>query len=223
MDSVFNEFKDRKNEIKIYIDFITISEHNDIIYKTINDNGIDKSELRRIFLANTYLLLYNLVESTIRNTIQEIYDHLKDNRITFDLLKSNIKKTIFKGLRVKSPTNITNQIRSITTDIISISFDPDNISNGNLDARKIRKIANNYCFPDSTPYLECKNGEKLLEIKNKRNDLSHGIISFSECGRDIAIGDLTNAFNETSSYLENIIENVRGYLDSQSYLHSQSA
>lgn len=222
MESVFNEFEGRKNEIKIYIDFITISEHNDIIYKTINDNGINKFELRRIFLANTYLLLYNLVESTIRNTIQEIYDHLKERRITFDLLKYNIKKTILKGLRVKKPTKITDQIRNITTDIISISFNPDNISNGNLDARKIREIANNYCFSEETSYPECKNGKKLREIKNKRNDLSHGIISFSECGRDIAIGDLTNAFNETSSYLENIIENVRDYLDTQLYLHSQS-
>ena len=106
MESVFNEFQDRKKEIKIYIDFITISEHNNIIYKTITDNGIDKSELRRIFLANTYLLLYNLVESTIRNTIQEIYDHLKDNRITFDLLKSNIKTTIF-NLRLQPPHGIT--------------------------------------------------------------------------------------------------------------------
>ncbi len=110
MDSVFDEFEDRKKEIKLYIDFINLSENSDVIYKEVNENGINKSELRRIFLANAYLLFYNLVESTIRNTIQEIYDHFKLNNISFDLLKANIKKTILKGLKGKNSIKIVEQI-----------------------------------------------------------------------------------------------------------------
>ncbi len=223
MDSVFIEFEDRKKEIKLYIDFISLSENSDVIYKEVNDNGINKSELRRIFLANAYLLFYNLVESTIRNAIQEIYDHFKLNSIPFDLLKPNIKKTILKGIKAKNSDKIVEQIEILAIDIVSTSFDPDKISDGNLDARKIREIAKDYCFSDTTDYSRCKNGEKLLEIKNKRNSLSHGIVSFSECGREISLSDLNQAFNEASSYLEGIIENVRAYINTQSYLFSESA
>ncbi len=223
METVFIEFNDRKNEIQLYINFINLSENNSLIYNEVNKNGINKSELRRIFLANAYLLLYNLVESTIRNTIQEIYDHLNLKSVSFDVLKPNIKETILQGLKTKSPIKIVEDIENIAADIISISFDPDKISNGNIDAKKIREIARKYCFSDMTDYSKCKNGEKLLEIKNKRNNLSHGIVSFSECGREISISDLNLAFNEAASYLEGILENVKVYLNSEAYLFSESA
>lgn len=223
MESVLNEFKDRKNEIKVYIDFINLSEENVIIYDVVNKNGINKTDLRRIFLANTYLLLYNLVESTIRNTIQEIYDHFSKNKITFESLKPDIKKTILTGFKAKNPDKIVDKIKNITTDVISISFDPNKIFDGNIDAKKIREIAGKYCFSYSTNYSKCKNGKKLVEIKNKRNDLSHGVMSFSECGREISISDLISAFTETSSYLENIIENVKEYLNAKAYLVSIKA
>jgi hypothetical protein len=223
LETVFIEFNDRKNEIQLYINFINLSENNSLIYNEVNKNGINKSELRRIFLANAYLLLYNLVESTIRNTIQEIYDHLNLKSVSFDVLKPNIKETILQGLKTKSPIKIVEDIENIAADIISISFDPDKISNGNIDAKKIREIARKYCFSDMTDYSKCKNGEKLLEIKNKRNNLSHGIVSFSECGREISISDLNLAFNEAASYLEGILENVKVYLNSEAYLFSESA
>jgi hypothetical protein len=223
LETVFIEFNDRKNEIQLYINFINLSENNSLIYNEVNKNGINKSELRRIFLANAYLLLYNLVESTIRNTIQEIYDHLNLKSVSFDVLKPNIKETILQGLKTKSPIKIVEDIENIAADIISISFDPDKISNGNIDAKKIREIARKYCFSDMTDYSKCKNGEKLLEIKNKRNNLSHGIVSFSECGREISISDLNLAFNEAASYLEGILENVKVYLNSEAYLFSESS
>lgn len=223
METVFIEFNDRKDEIQLYINFINLSENNDLIYDEVNKNGINKSELRRIFLANAYLLLYNLVESTIRNTIQEIYDHLNLKSVSFDVLKPNIKETILQGLKTKKPFKIVEDIENIAADIISISFDPDKISNGNIDAKKIRDIARKYCFSDMTDYSKCKNGEKLLEIKNKRNNLSHGIVSFSECGREISISDLNLAFNEATSYLEGILENVKVYLNTEAYLFSESA
>ena len=218
MESVLNVFNERKNEIKVYIDFIELSERNEFTYDVDNKNNINKKELRRIFLANTYLLLYNLVESTIRNTIQEIYEHFNKNKVTFELLKPDIRKTILTGFKAKDPDKIVGKIKNISTDVISISFNPDKISDGNIDAKKIREIAGKYCFSDSTDFTKCKNGEKLVEIKDKRNNLSHGVLSFSECGREITITDLTSAFRETSSYLENIIENVKEYLSKKAYL-----
>jgi len=223
LETVFKDFNDRKNEIELYVNFIKLSENNDLIYDEVNKNGINKLELRRIFLANAYLLLYNLVESTIRNTIQEIYDHLKLKNVSFDVLKPNIKKTILQGLKAKNPSKIVDEFETIAADIISISFDPDKISDGNIDARKIREIAQNYCFSDMTDFSKCKNGEKLFEIKNKRNNLSHGIVSFSECGRQISISDLNLAFIEATSYLESILGNVKVYLNTEAYLFSESA
>lgn len=158
--------------------------------------------------------MYNLVESTIRNSIQEIHDHFNANNITFDSLKNEIKKTILVGFKHNNPNNILEQIQNIALDIVSTSFDPEKIASGNIDAKKIRDIARKYCFSGSTNY----DGEKLVEIKNKRNDLAHGTISFSECGRDITINDLLTSFNEASAYLETILDNIKDYLLAEDYL-----
>ena len=178
-------------------------------------------ELRRILLANTYLILYNLVESTIRDVIEEIYYHFDCHGVTFDSLKDDIKKTILTDFKAINNNRIIQRIDNLTTDIISTSFQSEKISKGNIDARKIREIAKKYCFSSSTSFESCTNGDKLLEIKNKRNNLAHGIISFSECGREVTIGDLEIAFSESSSYLEKIVENVKAYLIAKDYLRSE--
>ena len=58
-----------------------------------------------------------------------------------------------------------------------------------MDAQKIRDICNNHgIIIHLDP--QCRGGEILKEVKEERNNLAHGTISFVECGRNYSIDDL---------------------------------
>lgn len=74
MDNTKSDFRKRKDEIDEYFSFLSILNNDNVSikYSTIySDEEMYMSvKLQRIFIANTFLLLYNLVESTIRNSIK---------------------------------------------------------------------------------------------------------------------------------------------------------
>ncbi len=89
-----------------------------------------------------------------------------------------------------------------------------------MDAKKIKKIADHYSFSGLTNAQKTKNGENILVVKSKRNDLAHGIKSFEEVGRDKTIEELLKIKEEVVEYLRQILENIRDYLDNEEYLES---
>lgn len=55
------EFEKRKQEIQTYINFLVCTEEDNNILKDALHDEDDPRLLRKILLANTYLLMYNLV------------------------------------------------------------------------------------------------------------------------------------------------------------------
>lgn len=212
------EFNNRKQEISIYISFLEgIEKDNSILTNALGNSDTTK-ELRKILYANTYLLMYNLVESSIRNSIQGIYDHFKQQKISFDSLRIKLQEIILTNMRSQNLSEFLTNIHILATDIVYLSFDSQKIASGNVDARKIREIAEIYGFSHKTNYHKCKEGKQLLVVKNKRNDLAHGIISFSECGKDTSLSDVKQAFDELSAFLTEIILNIDKYIQNKDYL-----
>ncbi|MGB3223851.1 MAG: MAE_28990/MAE_18760 family HEPN-like nuclease [Desulforhopalus sp.] len=212
------EFEKRKQEIHVYIEFLNFTESSPEIFENAARDVNNLKLLRKVLLANTYLLMYNLVESSIRNSIQEIYDHFQQESVSFDNLPNRLKEIILKNLKQHNSSKFIQGINNLATDVVHKTFDSEKIASGNLDAKEIRRIAKQYGFSCDTEYDTCKNGTKLLEVKNKRNDLAHGILSFSECGKDISVTDINEAFAEVSAYLFTIINNVKKYIDDKNYL-----
>ena len=175
-------------------------------------------ELEKTLKANGLLLLYNLVESTMRNAIVAIFDELKNQAISFDQLKPEIKMIVLQNLKKRSLEEIHLQINQISTDIIIATFYPKKLFSGNVDARLIKEIAEKYGFSYQTEPTKTKNGEKLVDIKDKRNDLAHGVKSFKEVGQGKTIEDLLKIKEEVIEYLRQILENIKTYLDNQEYL-----
>ena len=56
---------------------------------------------------------------------------------------------------------------------------------------KITEFATKIGFSMRVHY-SAGNGEKLHQVKTRRNNLAHGNISFSECGRDFTLEELVN-------------------------------
>lgn len=223
MNTVLLDFNTRANEVNDYFIFLEGLIKQTTKLAVADSAGNDKiqslnPELAKTLKANGFLLLYNLVESTMRNAIEAIFDELKNQAISFDQLKPEIKMIVLQNLKKRSLEEIHLQINQISTDIIIATFDREELFSGNVDARLIKKTAEKYGFSCKTEPTKTKNGQNLLVVKSNRNDLAHGLKSFEKVGRDKTIQQLLEIKDEVIEYLRQILENIKTYLDNQEYL-----
>jgi hypothetical protein len=223
-------FNERKAEIDAYFDFL-----EDVINNkgslTFYDNGgsrnITKSidiELSHTLKANGYLLLYNLIESTMTSAIEEIHLTINDSTADADVLIESLAKQAIRSLNAELRIN-GSLSRSILTHWIEehkrASANQKNpLFSGNVDARLIKEIASIYGFSHKVSGKKARGGVGLVKIKSKRNELAHGRVSFKDCGREIMIGDLISLKVEVVAYLEQILKNIEGYIVGKDYLKS---
>lgn len=207
MVDVKRTFQERANEIDLYYNFI-----NTFIPLNTDDN------INKILKSNLILMLYNLVESSVLNAIEEIHNSIHTNNVSFNILKAELKEVIIKHLNNRNPKRFVESISDIAIDIVKKSFDKQKVCNGNVDSRKIKELSVGYGFSSNTTYDRTKDGQTLLDIKGKRNDLAHGTFSFVEVGKDYTTQDLEKMKNETIHYLTEIIANIESYLFNQDYI-----
>ena len=112
MLSVKNIFQERVNEIDNYYNFI-----NGFVPTSTDEN------LNKILKSNLILMLYNLIESSVSNAIEEIHNNIYSNKISFDLLKIELKKALVKHLKnYINPHEFVISISDIAIDIVKKSF-----------------------------------------------------------------------------------------------------
>ncbi len=187
METVFLEFHIRAKDVDDYFVFLDSLEKQTTQLALLDTTGkyqiksLD-TELAKTLKANGFLLLYNLVESTMRNAIESIFEEFKNKSISFDQLKPEIKLIVLQNLKNRSPKKIYLTINQLSTDIITATFEREELFSGNVDARLIKEIADKYGFSYQTDFAKTKNGQNLVVIKSNRNDLAHGIKSFEEVG-----------------------------------------
>ena len=88
---------------------------------------------------------------------------------------------------------------------------------GNLDAREIRKILQKY----GLKFLnECP---KLKLVKDYRNKLAHGEMSFEEVGRYLSFEELQVMLKETFSFMDAMINSVDEFIIKKKYLNKSSS
>jgi len=221
MINVITDFNSRVKEVESYFSFLEklITKNPKLYYssnKTRQLQPID-AELVKILKANGFLLLYNLVESTIKNSIDAIYDELGRNNVSFNTIKQGFKKVVLKNLKGTSSDDFLLNLNDIAIEIIKKSYASDNSISGNLDAKKIRELASIYGFSEKI-HKNAKGGNKLLTVKTNRNSLAHGNVTFSDCGKNYTIQDLLEIKREVIIYIRGILSNINGYLNRNEYL-----
>ncbi len=225
MQATIDTFNERVAEIELYYSAI-----DDLYLSKISANNGEKyleGDFLKILKSNALLMVYNLVESTVMGGIMEIYDTLFQHGITYRMVRREIQNIwfSFKFNQVYDKNAHYNSYRDKAAEIITSILSDDTLTldrkatdiSGNLDAEKIRQI----CRDHGIQYRlgpESRGGVALEDVKNKRNNLAHGTMSFVECGRDYTIEDLKKIKNETVFFLQNILSGMKNYYDNQLYL-----
>jgi hypothetical protein len=226
--TLFTDFNERAKEVSKYFIFMKNLEQHNIKLSMNNRRGIPKikeidSELIKTLKASGFLLLYNLVEATMRNAIEAIFDELQEQGVSYDQIRPELKKIVLKNLKKRNPDKIFSSITTISIDIISAGFDKNDLFSGNLDSREIQSTATKYGFSHLTDYAKTNNGRDLRTIKTNRNNLAHGWKSFKEIGQDKSTDELLEIKNKTVKYLRQILQNIEQYLSNQEYLDSSTS
>jgi len=217
LNTTRNEYQKRLAEVEIYFNSLEFLDKGNckISCTDIMGNNLEKNidiELYKILKANGFLLLYNLIEATIRNSIDEIFNSVNSNNMTFGHLTDNLRKIWIKQ-EVKSINNddIFNLSKKILENEL-VLFEAECINiGGNIDAQKIREIAKQFDYQTS------KNGRDLVTIKDKRNKLAHGEYTFSDIGKDYTIQELINYKENTKKYLDDVLSKIDNYINNEGY------
>lgn len=214
MNNAFNIFQNRKKEVNLYFDNIKLIDERINNNKINYDKNIYDSEFFKILKSSFILLLYNLVEATISSAMDDIYNEI-NGKYKYDLVIPEIKKIWINNKTESKNKPLTDEvIDSIITDIIDLKMKRPSIS-GNLDDDNIRKI----CKKHNIKFRHI-NGSDLKFIKERRNFLSHGINSFTDCARDSTIQDLEIIKDNVLNFISEILKDMKNYYDNKLFLSS---
>jgi len=220
---LMEDFTERSQEVSKYFIFLKSLEQGTTKLSMVSNGGTSKikvidSELLETLKASGFLLLYNLVEATMRNVIKAIFDELKREGISYDQIRPELKKIVLRNLKKRNPDTIFASITAISVDIITAGFNKDDLFSGNIDGKKIKDTAIEYGFSHATDHIKTGNGSDLLTIKTSRNDLAHGFKSFTEVGQDKTADELLEIKKKVIKYLRQILQNIETYIKNAEYL-----
>ena len=152
-----NEFVKRISEINSFYEILRIIEFEK---PKIFGFNIDENKIENLIIDNnkidtlrstSYLLLYNLIESTIYNSIITIFDDINDKGLKyFDIIEeiqkywlNNLYKHDDKKLKETIIDTIMNIANQIFSDTIVLASNEINYG-GSLDAKTIFSTAKSY-------------------------------------------------------------------------------
>ena len=229
MNNTKVEFEKRIEEINIYFQLLITIDKGDchIHCKTIDGTEKIESidiELIKILKANGFLLLYNLIEATIRKSLEAIFSAIQLENLTFQQLSDKLIKLWINQIALPlkegidavtydkirglledvAKSIIDNQIMQLETECVRIS--------GNIDARSIREIATKIGFEQS------KDGSLLETIKKKRNHLAHGEFTFGEIGKEVSVNDMIRYKDSACAHLTDVLKNIEDYIASRKFV-----
>ena len=218
MQLVVKEFQERVAEIEGYLDFVRTVSQGSTQLRRASDNtpaytAASQDDLLRTFKASALLMLYNLMESSVKNSVESIFDELEKQTVSFDGCREEIRLVVLGNMRQHSPPNLLSMLNVLATDVVTKTFRKADIFSGNIDAREIKGVARRYGFSEPK-----SRGDRLLTVKTHRNDLAHGSKSFAEVGRSFSIEDIIQIKQDVVDYLREMLDNVTSYLDEKSYL-----
>lgn len=233
--TIREEFNKRVAEINSFYEILSIIELENprISANKIQDESVVETELQinsskvDTLRSTTYLLLYNLIESTVYNSVISVFDEISDKGLKYFDIVEDVQKYWLNNLykhddKKKKETiieTIMNVAIQIFNDTIVLASSEINYG-GSLDAKTIFATAKSMRIDVGNVrriYDENKHGQTLKEIKQKRNWLAHGEKSFIEVGSTSSLGQLEEAKSNVFDFLSEFISAVESYISKQQY------
>lgn len=229
MLSFHQDFEDSKKEVEYYFRFIEKIESGGVTLTALKDSTDDSIdlELPKILKANAFIMLYNLVESTVKNELWEIFETIKGGNVPYADLKLEIKKVVLLrktkfDFKTKDETVAAQVIQIIEKALSDFSeYFPKNKKSihfeaGNLNIEKIKDTFKSYGLNPIHKNHDNQEDAFKITLRN-RNNLAHGDQTFGDCGRNYSFLELNSHKTEIFEYLERSLIEVEDFINNQRY------
>lgn len=237
MSALVTGFQERLAEVEAYLQFLSAMElraqHGPPRLEG-SDHPITAQQ-QRILYSSVYLQLYNLVESTMSRCIEAVTEATKESNrwMPSDLSQSLRREWVRVMARTHEEINPDRRLESalrlcdhLVAALPVTELAMDKGGGGNWDDQAIEAISKRLGFQlvvSESVYSAVKRRFQddlgpLALVKQLRNRLAHGSISFAQCAEDVTVARLLDLKDKTVDYLREVVGCFNTYLDSFEYL-----
>ena len=215
------QFNERKSDVEAPFRFLSfidgIESHKSIPveYFLNKQKLIVDQQMQCCVKGLTLVLLYNIVESTVCECLNFIYDAVADDGLTYAELTDEMRKmwtqSCNRGGRVEGKLD---EINKMPLKVVFKELATN--TSGNIDIRKVYEIFEKHgCMISDNKREECSSS--FLIVKNKRNLLAHGNVSFSQCGSAYLYKELEKMRQDIVCFLAIVIDATKKFVANRKY------
>lgn len=238
MVTLKSTYESRKQEIVKFIELMSFlekkkvfPEEKEVDFDEFFYNGsvgiqLTYQELINILKSNVSLMIYNIIEFTVSGLIDCIYDEIRMQNLSYLDVNESIRKIWRKVIlkATKDPKANFDTFLKKNEEIIDyiLSNQPldmharDCMPGGNLDGISIKETFESHGIQIKTNSQNYR-PDILENIKEKRNNLAHGSVSFVEAVRNNSINDIDTNAKFIIFFLEELIDTVVEFIDEKKY------
>jgi hypothetical protein len=190
---------------------------------------------QRILYSSVYLQLYNLVESTITGCVEAVSIAIAETGswLPGDLSINLRREWVRFTARTHTELNYENRLEAALSlcehllQTLPVTFlKVERGGGGNWDDTSIQDVSTRMGFPlrvSKDVYSSVKRPfrneqSSLTFIKNLRNSLAHGSLSFAECGEGVTVSELRDLKERTALYLREVVASFKDSIDAYEFL-----
>lgn len=189
---------------------LSLIERSGDVHKYIIDSSFVKT-----LKASTYLLLYNVVESTVSQAMEFIHSEFSEENVDVSDLNPGLQNEIVRQIRNNLDVDFIRGMSSpLGNAVVSSLYRKKGLISGNIDGKQISNIGKRYGFrvkPSCDP-------KKLEFIKDQRNTLAHGESTFVDIGSQSSFTELKAYRENVETHLKCFLDTVEEYLLNKAYL-----
>lgn len=165
--------------------------------------------------AQTLVILYNMVESTVCECLNYIYDAVADDELTYAELTDEMRHMWTNSCKHgKRPEKDLDEASKMGLKVV---FEELAINtSGSIDIRKIYEAFEKHGCTIAEDKRE-EYGDSFLTVKSKRNRLAHGNESFSHCGSNYLFSGLDKMRIDISTFLPVVIDATKKFVEDKKY------
>ncbi|MGV0379995.1 MAE_28990/MAE_18760 family HEPN-like nuclease [Corynebacterium lehmanniae] len=223
-------YLERYSEVETYLDLLKglEDETRHGVPRLAKTGTTISPQQTKILTSNLYLQLYNLVEATVTRCLQAITAEIQVQGIAPIELSLELRREWTRAVartheelgpekRLKAALKLSDQL----VDQLAVAkFEIDPGGGGNWDDKAIEEL---FSRLGAEPIFsaDAKTSVKrhvrddlgsLALVKNRRNGLAHGSLSFVECGGEMQYDDMESLTLAIGNYLDEVVESFVDFI-----------